>query len=416
MTDVEPTDLELKNIIEELKKNPKQSYIDEFYDDSTIIFGKWYKNYMGDYYKYDDNGVAKKTPVSQDYESCFGLNITEKDYCNTFLEIMNSNKNQFSKDAIKDFLIKNPDNYFKSIEGNINELHPKIALRILQKFGFKKRKGNNNDWEITPVSRWLQGLAEEYFDYSDNKAEFDMYIKKNNKLLKFLDTLVHYINANPGILNKNYVASQEDIENYVRAELNRDSFQTKQPPYFIWVNSKDKAAMPIMYGSSRTFTKNNLRNLLKNLQALNTSGAQVGGYDNVYSYETNITNKIRQSTSTRLKNYLSYLNQLAASKNVIIDKYYINSLIDKMGVYEDKILNALATIQKFTENNKSFDYGTAISLTAMENYLDNLVKYSENSKLLERKIINNINEIANKINTSDKIKSAEISIDEKYVS
>ena len=268
---------------------------------------------------------------------------------------------------------------------------------ILRKFGFKVNKNTN---KIIPVDQWLKTMAEDYFKNDDgDDFNFDSFVRKNHNLLDYLSILVKYINANPGILNKHYVASDKDIQDYIKEELDRYSVSTDQPPYFVWVNNNnslynyDNRAYPIMKGGRKKINKNALRFLLKNSSKLMV---QYGG-----NYETNTTNKIRQNTTSRLKKYLDYVIKIADTQNISVDRHWINQKIDKMGVYEKKILNALATIEKYVENNKTFGDGEAVSLLAMENYLDRIVKYTQSSQQLENSVINKINDITNMINDSN---------------
>jgi hypothetical protein len=412
------TEQKIQKIIDELKArtiSPSVPTVDERFDNlytpSTILYGKWYRNYKGEYYKYNDQGVAQLTKVPADFNNCFGLDITDGAKCRIFMKIITNPTEEPSKEAIKEILAENAatNDYFKEISNKINDLHPKIALAILRKFGFKMDKNNK---QIVPVSYWLSKLAEDYFKNSDPAStfNFDAMLRKQEGLLKFLNLLVHYINANPGILNKEHVASTADLQDYIKSVFKSTGIQTNQEPYFITMKEGQTPESvypiyPVMAGGankrrvSKPLNKEFLRHLIKNAAVFSTVNIQGGG--NPYVYETNTSDLIRKSISDKLVNYYNYIKKIALLKNVTIDDMYMNELLDKLAVYEKKVLGALATIQKFTENNKNFGEDNAVSLVAMEDYLDTLVKYSQGSQELEQKVIKGINDIAGQIHNDD---------------
>lgn len=409
----------LKILVEEIKKRPIPGIEEEEKNiNPKIKHGLWFKNFLGHYYKYNKNGVAEKVPVPQDKDYCLGLNIKSSEKCSAFLTILANKNVGFSKEAIKDIVLHD-DEFYEDISDKINDLHPKIALAILSKFGFKVNENTEEGTiKIITVSYWLNKLAQKYFGYKNPNEikEFQALIKGNKKLINFLTLLVQYINSNPGILNRSYqgVATQDDLEDYVNDQFQNDIVNEDAPPntytgaYFAVGTENDNdnvmyggasVALPFMFASSRPLNKSALRNLINNSSAFNAPGLQTGGYDNVY--ETSTARNIKNSTSKQLINYFNYLIKLANIKNVDIDKNYINDLIEKLQVYENNILSALSTINNYTQTNKSFGSGNAISLVAMENYLDTIVKYSQDSKGLEKQIISKINNVANKINSSE---------------
>jgi len=401
------TEEKIADIIVKLRKKPEETNVsidesfDNLYTPDSIIFGMWHKNFQGKYFKKDDNGVPQLMQVPNDMRSCFGLDIDDKTTCSGYMKTLVNKNEEFGKEMLKAILTdENSDMYFKNISNKINDLHPKIALLILRRFGFQI---DTDKKQILPVSYWLSELAKKYFiNNPRDDFDFDSYIKNKEGLLKFLNLLVHYINANPGILDKNYVASADDLANYVKSVLDQDGFKTDQQPYFVWIKGNVESVYPIATGGSRKkpINKNLLRHLIRNADVFNSidnSNSQYGG-NYPYTYETNITKMLQQNTSERLVNYYNYVKQIAAEKKIAINAEYMLDLIDKIKIYEKKILDTLAVIQKFTENNKSFGSDKAISLVMMEDYLDDLVKYSQNNQELESKIIQGINNIANKIN------------------
>ncbi len=83
---------------------------------------------------------------------------------------------------------------WRVVESEINRMHPILAFKILQKFGFRqirddgvKKVERRNSW----VSHLMGRLP----------VEEVQLIKNNTNLLAYLDMLAAYVNANPAILN-----------------------------------------------------------------------------------------------------------------------------------------------------------------------------------------------------------------------
>lgn len=81
----------------------------------------------------------------------------------------------------------------------ISQMHPKLAEKILIRYGFKKLKvpeGNSTVEKMESVYNWLDRLSNE-----TGVSNFED-IKRSTKLLLFLDMLVHFLNFNSVSLNQ----------------------------------------------------------------------------------------------------------------------------------------------------------------------------------------------------------------------
>lgn len=120
----------------------------------------------------------------------------------------------FSADEVQHFvrilLEENPDltafdNWILShankifyITGTPINIHPLMALRILQTFGFKKFIDNTRIMKIESVDHWLNNMSTIFTD-----PQIQNIIRnRNNHLLEYLQNLVDFINGNPAILNR----------------------------------------------------------------------------------------------------------------------------------------------------------------------------------------------------------------------
>src|SRR5205823_1316578 len=97
--------------------------------------------------------------------------------------------------------------FFKVAKADISNLHPVLALRILQKFGFHKHQIYDDQagaqiWKVEDVDHWIEHYLAKKFP----SAEIQKMIKDNDNyyLLSYIDLISQYVNANPGILNKGY--------------------------------------------------------------------------------------------------------------------------------------------------------------------------------------------------------------------
>jgi len=144
--------------------------------------------------------------------NCYGTYVNAKDEATCKRYIFECLLSQ-DPDAL-DKCIKNigltPD-FFKVATDDIRSLHPVLALRILQQFGFQKYKEQDSTsgmqlWKVESVSNWLKTvLKPKYPNLSDMLAQ-----PGQRQILEYLDLVSQYVNANPAILNKSYVGSSDE--------------------------------------------------------------------------------------------------------------------------------------------------------------------------------------------------------------
>lgn len=85
----------------------------------------------------------------------------------------------------------------------LDNMHPALALRILQKFGFKTKEAyditnGRNILKVVNFNTWLKKLANKKF----TEDQINNVITDNTNLQTYLNMLVDFVNANPKILNK----------------------------------------------------------------------------------------------------------------------------------------------------------------------------------------------------------------------
>lgn len=109
--------------------------------------------------------------------------------------------------------LKSATDFFKVAVEDIKNIHPVLALRILQQFGFRKYQSADNAagmqlWKVESVSHWLENYMTKKF----KAVDVQNMIKADDQyhLLSYLRLLTQYVNANPAILNKHYSGTSDE--------------------------------------------------------------------------------------------------------------------------------------------------------------------------------------------------------------
>lgn len=102
---------------------------------------------------------------------------------------------------------------FELQKEDIQNLHPVLALRILQQFGFRKYRvfdevAGGQLYKVESVKHWLQNYMATKFDNAEVQKMF--HDAKTNTILKYLDLVSQFVNANPAIINKDYSGSSAE--------------------------------------------------------------------------------------------------------------------------------------------------------------------------------------------------------------
>ena len=114
----------------------------------------------------------------------------------------------------------------KVSKDQVSNMHPLVALRTLQKFGFKTRSiydplSGSNLEKVQSVDDWLNSL-------SDSKRT-DI-IRSNSQLIKYLSLIVDLVNSNPGILNPSYSGKTQESVGQAKGNNYLDTLGLKIKP------------------------------------------------------------------------------------------------------------------------------------------------------------------------------------------
>jgi hypothetical protein len=161
--------------------------------------GKLVTSVNGQEVAYDDINNPKLKASYNCYSSM--LYPGNQEGCNKYmLECLSNNDPAGLKECLKH--LESAD-FDKVVKEEINNMQPIIALRTLQKFGFRVTDAYDSEMrmqvkKVETVQHWLENYMKSKF--GDN--ETSKTIVDNQSLLRYLTLIVQFVNANPAILNK----------------------------------------------------------------------------------------------------------------------------------------------------------------------------------------------------------------------
>lgn len=198
------------NISAELKKPPKIegpvfSLTDKnvWHVDET---GRLYKDEGGNRVYYDVDSDETKRILTKNF-NCYSTFTKDNAKCNMYVNQCLLRSDPESLSVCTEFW-KNHDFYKVTID-EIKQMHPMVAVRTLEKFGFRVKKVEDSECKMLvrkfeTVEHWMKtvltGNEWKTVDPSNNKT-LQNTIEENENLLNYLRLLVEYVNANPAILN-----------------------------------------------------------------------------------------------------------------------------------------------------------------------------------------------------------------------
>lgn len=179
---------------------------DEFYDLSSMT--KIYKDNNGELYVIKDN---KKINLTKEGDLKKSDTDSDNKYC-LYKSLLNDDSVGLEK-CISEYDNKGFDNQSKK---EIENIHPLVALRILQKFGFKQKEiydsvAKKNLLKIETVDDWFDNFMKKQFTESQMKNILES--DRNKYVINYLNKLVHHVNSNPSLLNDGHV--EKSIEQTV---------------------------------------------------------------------------------------------------------------------------------------------------------------------------------------------------------
>lgn len=165
--------------------------------------------YDGDYTKngkpYGRNDGDTATTFSM-ASKCFntGLNLSDGQ-CKDLMNALISDDPALLDNFLQ--TVKSIPDFGKVANDELVNMHPVLALRMLQKFGFKKTREYDSVagmdlWKVENVKHWLKNYMSERFSSEDIRKMLTQ--PGQNYILQYLDLVADFVNSNPSILNHSY--------------------------------------------------------------------------------------------------------------------------------------------------------------------------------------------------------------------
>lgn len=160
-------------------------------------------------------------------DKCYTTGMNIKTECNTYVhECLLADDADGLNKCIK-FLKDHKDTEDLYIKNEIENMHPLIALRTLQKFGFKGIKSYNKVLgreiiSVQSVDNWIETFMKKKFTEEEVQR---IFTGGNEHIVNYLQNVVSYVNKNPSILNKDVnteVVQKYNTEYKTNSKPNRD--------------------------------------------------------------------------------------------------------------------------------------------------------------------------------------------------
>lgn len=218
-----------------VKRSPKEredlykvSQIKEITQASLNVFETLYDFTTNSIYAYNPDGKLYKRDAEGNFtidispgtdegreetrKACDVLGVKRED-CVLFLSdcLLNGDVNGIKK--CSGLMVQmNEDELDKFIKGEIDNIYPPLALRVLQLLGIRKKKLYSHEakkpiYVVESVAHWLHDFVGKKFE-----GTFQSKVAKNSKLLKYLNAMVQFVNNHPGLLNKDYTGAPKTKE------------------------------------------------------------------------------------------------------------------------------------------------------------------------------------------------------------
>jgi hypothetical protein len=165
----------------------------------------------GKTYEYGANDDETRKVFKASHK-CYGTYVNDDgETCKKFMfEALLSQDKKAIENFLKDLKMQD---FYKTATSDIKNMHPVIALRILQQFGFHKYQSYDSEaggqlYKVEDVNHWLNTYMKKKF----TDVQVQQMIDQNDtyQILSYLDLVSQFVNANPAILNKNYSGSSEE--------------------------------------------------------------------------------------------------------------------------------------------------------------------------------------------------------------
>ena len=182
--------------------------------------GRLYTNTDKGQVFYDEESVENARVLTSNFKCYSTLLQGTQDECKKYMYqcLLNANSDEIS-DCLQYW---NRKDFYTVSVSEIKSMHPLVALRTLQKFGFREHDVHDNECgrklrKVETKEHWVKNYMSTKFNGKVDGAgkKVEEIISQNDKLLDYLQLLVEYVNANPAILNKDYSGKTSESQGVV---------------------------------------------------------------------------------------------------------------------------------------------------------------------------------------------------------
>lgn len=373
--------------VTEFKKTAKgteETYVD------MITGSIWMRDDKADLYTLDDKG---NKVYEKDYEMYLGTDCASTNFAGTeckayLLDCLLSGDGEGISQCIKFW---EDDLNWGAVD--VAAIHPKLAVRTLQRFGFRTRRVVLPDGQqvklVESVDSWKKNYLETKF--KDNKEVQDIFKSSaNKKIAEYLQLVVDHVNKNPAILNKDYkpyTAPTKDamskskllqklqIVEDLRSKIQENtisynafidlSSNLDTPPFILESNLFNLGGLSIQYGGNGNFGSYISRKLV----------AQRGGHKK--------TSDVLASLYSDFKSSLAFYKKTidAASDRLMTDKLTALKTLETENVELIKLINEYKSlVQTYGTKNSVAETVSFADKTQLEALIKGLKEKLEKEK------------------------------------
>lgn len=353
----------------------------------------YYRGKKQEIYNVDSNGKHEVLLIA-DTGKCFATGAKN---CVKFIaDCLDNPRDPRKFEQCKAHFINLKNSDYEAIQDEMarGNVHPRIAIRILKTFGFKKYeeysdKHHRSIYRIQDASSWLRG----------HEQKVTAELASDYNLIRFLTLLVEFVNSSPGILNKGF--KPEDLKDYedkinptfVEKKYMIKRFNPIRPVNHLSSGTKyvqrqytidttplvNYPSYPIQYDPSQFNTIG--------VNLVGGAKAQFGGHIIKLFENPNIGSKYLEIELNRAEAYLLTLNKVVDPE--LIKK--IKDEIEKVKAAEDKLvkyINMINEYKRLYHTSSSSDKANPNFLT--EKKLKELTRHGEKARTFAQECGTNV--------------------------
>lgn len=397
-----------KWLCERLARVSKASVVDgsSKYDDLD------YKNY--DLWYWDGKEYVKVVDGKISKEGCdencnsLGIQNQNDSQCKNFINECLLNQDDTSLEKCINNYVKT--GFFDNVSKELSNMHPMVAVSMLKRFGFKEVGASGNK-EMEDVDSWLQHTVKDNIRDTSKSKELHKAIKQNYNLINYLNLVSQYVNANPAILNKGYVAppqgvnvvSSKPMSSFAKSlginsyrQISRDQtlkYQLGALGQLLKMRQLSQQSPIILPGFQQQQFSPNMLSMGTQFMTVQpgfglTRTVQMGGG----KCDTIIRSPIIQNStgSSLVKQVISELINNLRQKNVNLDSSYeqkISENIKQLSSLENELLRTVCLLDEASRAVRAFGVEGTLNRNQLEKLVRRASKITDKKSCLETKLV-----------------------------